>query len=331
MIMSLEFYAGRKVMITGGLGFLGSALAHHLVCLGANVLVVDNMLPGHGANPFNLEGIEHQVKVNYADIRDEDALRVLVRNCSVIFNLAAQTSHGDSMRIPLLDLDINARGNLVLLEACRQNAPDAVIVFIGTRALYGKARYLPVDESHPVTPLDIYSANRLVAEHYHRIYHRFYGMRTFIARLGNCYGPRAQMKHAGYGVLNWFIRLALEGGTIDVYGDGSQLRDYLYVDDAVRALLTIGAKPELCGEVFNVGSGHAVHFIDLVKAVLAAVGQGDYRLVPWPDSAAKVDVGDFVLDPSRLQRKTGWEPQVSLAEGLERTVAFYRAHREHYW
>ena len=329
--MPLEFYAGRSVLITGGLGFLGSNLAHHLVKAAARVVLLDSMLADHGANLFNLDGVEHDVRINYADIRDQEALKVLVPDSSVIFNLAAQTSHSASMIIPLVDMDINVRGNLLFLETCRRYSPDSTIVFISTRAVYGKSRDLPVNEDHPTVPLDVYSANRLVAEHYHRLYHRHHQMRVVIARLGNCYGPRGQMKHAGYGILNWFIRLALDGGTIDIYGDGGQLRDYLYVDDAVRALLAIGAKPELCGEVLNVGSGRAVRFVDLVEAVLAAVGQGGYRHVPWPDSAARMDVGDFVLDTSKLERLVDWKPQVSLAEGLERTVAFYRAHRKHYW
>lgn len=327
----LEAYQQRKVLILGGLGFIGSNLAQRLVTLGAQVTLLDNFLPDHGANWFNLEGFRHRVQVHVSDLRQPEALRELVRGQEIIFNIAAQTSHSDSMCNPLLDLDINCRGNLVLLEACRTHCPEARIVFTGTRAFYGSPPSLPANEKSPVQPKDIYSINRFAAEQYHLIYHLHYGLPVTSLRIGNIYGPRAQMQHPKYNVLNFFVRLALENRPLKIYGDGTQIRDYLYITDACEALLRAGIDARACGEVFNVGSGQGTPFIELARIIVKLAGRGSLEQIPWPPGSQNYDVGDFIMDISKIQEILQWQPQYSLWEGLTETLAFYRQHQNHYW
>jgi UDP-glucose 4-epimerase len=325
------YYRGRKVMITGGLGFLGSSLAIALVDLGARVVLVDALLPLYGGNYYNIEGIKDRVEVHIADIRDSEAMDRLVQGQDTIFNLAAQVSHLDSMTDPLLDLDINARGNLVLLEACRRFNPIVKVVYAGTRGQYGRPVETPVREGHPMRPTDFYGVDKAAAEQYHFLYNKVCGLRAASLRINNTYGPRHQMKHAKYGTLNWLIRLAMEGRSIRVYGDGSQLRDYNYVDDVTEAFLLVGARSEADGEAFNLGSGQPIRFLDLVKVIIETVGNGSYECVPWPQERLAIEVGDYVADYSKIYRLLGWSPKVSLAEGLARTVEFYRRNWRHYW
>lgn len=327
----LENYQQRKVLILGGLGFIGSNLAQRLVNLGAEVTLVDNFLPDHGANWFNLEGIRHQVQVHISDLRQSESLRELLRNQEIIFNIAAQTSHSDSMRDPLNDLDINCRGNLVFLEACREVCPAARIVFTGTRAFYGRPLHLPVNEASPIQPKDIYSVNRFAAEQYHLIYHVHYGLPVTSLRIGNIYGPRAQMKHPKYNVLNFFVRLALENRPLRIYGEGSQIRDYLYVADACEAMLLAGIDPRACGEILNVGSGQGVPFIALARMIIELAGSGWIEQVDWPPGSQNYEVGDFVMDISKIQQILQWHPQHSLREGLTETLSFYRQYHQYYW
>ncbi|PKL74612.1 MAG: NAD-dependent epimerase [Candidatus Melainabacteria bacterium HGW-Melainabacteria-1] len=324
-------YAGRRVLLLGGLGFIGSNLARALVANGAEVSILDNFLPDHGANWFNLSGIREQVQVHLGDLRSGEALAQLVQDQAVIFNIAAQTSHSDSMLDPLLDLDINARGNLLLLEACRHHNPSARIVFVGTRAFYGTPAALPVNEEAALQPQDVYAANRLAAEQYHLIYHRHYGLPVTSLRLGNLYGPRAQMRHPRYNVLNFFIRQALEGRQIQVYGSGSQRRDYVYVADACKALMQAGLDPAALGRVYNIGSGQAHGFLTLVEQIVELAGSGSIQQVDWPAGAKAYDVGDFVMDISRIGRELGWVPDTELNAGLSQTIEFYREHATHYW
>lgn len=325
------FYRRKRVMITGGLGFLGSNLAGALVDLGAEVLLVDALLPLYGGNLHNIEGVEGRLTVEIADIRDQGAMRRLVREQDVIFNLAAQVSHLDSMADPLLDLDINARGNLVLLEACRRLNPGVKVLYAGTRGQYGTPIERPVREDHPMTPTDFYGVNKAAAEHYHFLYGKVCGLRAASLRIGNTYGPRHQMKHAKYGVLNWLIRCAMEGKKMKVYGDGSQLRDYNYVDDVTEAFLLVGASNEVDGQALNLGSGEPTPFVDLVEAIIGTVGSGSYECAPWPEERLAIEVGDFVADYSKINALLGWSPKVGLREGLKRTVEFYRQHWHHYW
>ena len=324
-------YAGLKVLLLGGLGFIGSNLARRLAEHGAEVTILDNFLPDHGANWFNLNGIAEQVKVHIGDLRSEEALRELLRGQDLIFNIAAQTSHIDSMRDPMLDLDINARGNLIFLEACRAVNPEARIVFAGTRAFYGTPSALPVNEEAALRPQDVYAVNRLAAEQYHLVYHHHYGLPVSSLRLGNLYGPRAQMQHPRYNVLNYFIRMALEGRCIQVYGDGAQQRDYVYIEDACQALLLAGRSPTAVGRVYNLGCGLGYGFLELVQQIVALTGSGSWEQVAWPSEARPFDVGDFIIDISRIQRELGWNPHTDLNTGLKQTIEYYREHASHYW
>jgi UDP-glucose 4-epimerase len=317
-------------MITGGLGFIGSNLARELVEAGAEVLIVDALVPGHGGNPFNIDGIEDAIRVNYVDVRDERVMEVLVRDREVIFNLAGQVSHIDSMRDPGTDLEINCRAQLSMLEACRKFNPATKVVFAGTRQVYGRPDYLPVDERHLVRPADINGVNKAAGEYYHLLYNNVFGVRACSLRLTNVYGPRQLIKHNRQGFIGWFIRLAIEDREIQIYGDGSQLRDFVFVDDAADAFLRAGASEACNGEVFNVGGQEAVSHRELTGMLLDAAGAGSVRFVEWPDEKRRIDIGSFYSDSTKFQRAVGWRPQVALREGLRETVAFYRQHMPHY-
>ena len=326
-----EAYQNQRVLITGGMGFIGSTLANLLVKQGAQVTLLDNFLADHGANMFNIADIKDQIQLHISDLRSSAVLNQLVQNQDVIFNLGGQTSHSDSMQDPYLDLDINCRGNLNLLEACRHQNPDARIVFVGTRAFYGTPTTVPVREDADLMPQDVYAVNRLAAEQYHFVYHRHYGLPIVSARLGNLYGPRGQMMHPRYNVLNYFIRLAIENQTIQIYGEGEQRRDYLYIEDACQALLSLGASEKTWGKAYNIGSGQSHTFLELVQLLLAAAGQGDYRHLEWPEGSKAYDVGDFVMDISAIQTDTDWRPETSIQMGFQQSLAFYRQAAAHYW
>jgi UDP-glucose 4-epimerase len=327
----LQAYHGKKVLLVGGLGFIGSTLAHPLVELGAQVRILDNFQPDHGANWHNIGDIRDKVEVHVTDLRDQYALRQLIQDQDVIFNIAAQTSHSDSMVNPFEDLDINCRGNLILLEACRHFNPTARVVFVGTRAYYGSPEQTPVPENSPMHPRDIYSIHRYAAERYHFIYHLHYGLPVTALRISNIYGPYAQMAHPRYNVLNFFVRLALENRPIQIYGEGHQLRDYVYAADAAEALLLAGVHPDALGQVFNVGSGAGVPFRTLAETIVELAGQSRCEFVPWPEGALSYDVGDFIMDTTALHQTLGWQAQTSIREGLAQTIAFYRQHHPHYW
>ena len=325
-----EFYRGRKVMITGGLGFIGSNLARQLVELGADVLLVDSLIPDYGGNLFNIDGIADRVHVNIADIRQQSTMNYLVRDRDVIFNLAGQVSHIDSMRDPYTDLEINCRSQLTVLEACRNHNPDVKVVFAGTRQVYGRPDSLPVSESHLVRPTDVNGINKAAGEYYHLVYNNVFGVRACSLRLTNVYGPRQLIRHNRQGFIGWFIRLAIEDGAIQIYGDGSQLRDFVYVDDAADAFLRAGADDACNGEVFNVG-GEAPHSLrELTDVLVDVAGSGRVQYVDWPPEKKAIDIGSFYADSSKFTRTTGWTPTISLGDGLERTVAFYRQHYRHY-
>lgn len=326
-----ESWDGRRVLITGGLGFLGSNLALRLVELGAQVTLVDSMLPLYGGNLFNIAPIRERVQVNFSDIRDRHSMNYLVHERDVIFHLAGQVSHVDSVLDPFTDVDININGTLSVLEACRQFNPGAKVLFTGTRGQYGPSTRLPVNEEAPTNAQGIYAINNLTAEKIVIMYHEVHGLRGTCLRITNTYGPRHQMKHNRYGVLNWFIRLAMEGRTIPVMGDGSYLRDFLYVDDTIDALLRAAADQAADGQIFNVGWGRGIAFRDLAQAVIAAVGSGRWEYAPFSAERKALEPGDFYADISKIRRVLGWQPSVELADGLARTVAFYREHRDAYW
>ncbi len=325
-----EFYRGRRVLVTGGLGFIGSNLVRQLVELGADVLIVDAMIADYGGNSFNIAGIEDRVRVNISDVRNASIMSVLVRDREIIFNLAGQVSHIDSMRDPFTDLDINCRAQLSMLEACRNHNPDVKVIFAGTRQVYGKPERLPVDERHLVKPVDVNGVNKAAGEYYHLLYNNVFDIRACSLRLTNVYGPRQLIRHNRQGFIGWFIRIAIEDGEIQVFGDGSQQRDFVYVDDAADAFLRAGACSSCDGEVFNVGGREPISHSDLVELLIDVAGSGRVTLVPWPADKKRIDIGSFYSDSTKFERTTGWAPRVGLREGLERTVAFYREHLPRY-
>jgi UDP-glucose 4-epimerase len=324
------FYRGRRVLITGGLGFIGSNLARQLVELGADVLLIDSLIPDYGGNLFNIDGIEDAVRVNIADVRQQSSMNYLVRDREVIFNLAGQVSHVDSMADPYTDLEINCRSQLFILEACRNNNPRTKVVFAGTRQVYGKPDRLPVDETHLVRPVDVNGINKAAGEYYHLLYSHVFGIRACSLRLTNVYGPRQLIKHSRQGFIGWFIRLAVEDREIQIFGDGSQLRDFVYVDDAAEAFLRAGASEACNGEVFNIGGTEPISHRDLVALLLDVAGAGRVRYVEWPREKKIIDIGSFYADSSKFRAATGWEPRISLREGFARTIAYYRQHLARY-
>jgi UDP-glucose 4-epimerase len=322
----LELYRGCRVLVTGGLGFIGSNLARRLVDLGADVVVADAMIPDYGGNMFNIAGYEHRLRVNLGDVRDQTAMDVLVRDREIIFNLAGQVSHIDSMRDPYTDLEINCRAQLSMLEACRKFNPTVKVIFAGTRQVYGKPDRLPVDETHLVRPIDVNGVNKAAGEYYHLLYNNAFGVRACSLRLTNVYGPRQLIRHNRQGFIGWFIRLAIEDREIQIFGDGSQVRDFVYVDDAVDAFLRAGFCRTCDGEVFNVGGLEPIAHRDLVERLVEVAGSGRAAYVPWPDEKKRIDIGSFYSDSSKFARVTGWTPAVPLHEGFARTIAYYRTH-----
>jgi UDP-glucose 4-epimerase len=330
-----DWYRGRRVLITGGAGFIGSNLAHALVAAGARVAVADAFLPDYGANTFNLRGIESDITLHRTDLRaidpaDAAAARALMGDADVIFNLAGQVSHIDSMREPETDLDLNCRCHLRLLETCRRHNPGVKVVYAGTRQIYGRPDRLPVDETHPVRPTDVNGINKAAGEQYHLVYNNAFGLRACSLRLTNVYGPRQLIRHNRQGFIGWFVRLALEHREIQVFGDGSQLRDFVHVDDVVDAFLRAGSNDALNGGAYNVGGAAPVSHRDLVAMLVDAAGGGSVRYVEWPEDKRRIDIGSFFTDSSRFAGATGWSNTVPLAEGLARTLAFYRAHFQEY-
>ena len=321
---------GRTVLITGGLGFIGSNLAFALVDAGCDVTLVDALVSGHGGNPANVEGLD-EVQVVRADLRDSDRLAPLVERAELLFNLAGQTSHLDSMEDPFGDLKLNCGAQLALLETCRRRNPDARIVFAGTRQVYGRPRALPVSEEHPVEPVDVNGIHKLAAEWYHLLYGRLYGPTVSVLRLTNTYGPRMRVRDARQTFLGIWIKQLLTGERVQIYGDGSQRRDFTYVDDAVRALCLAVVDDAVAGEILNVGSREPVSLLELAERLVVLNGGGAYDLVPFPPDRLAIDIGDYFADSSKLEQRLGWSPEVELDDGLRRTLEYFRVHGERYW
>jgi UDP-glucose 4-epimerase len=317
-------------MVTGGLGFIGSNLARRLVELGADVLIVDSLIDDYGGNLFNIDGIAEAVRVNVADVRQQSTMNYLVRGRDVIFNLAGQVSHIDSMRDPYTDLEINCRSQLTVLEACRNFNAGVKVVFAGTRQVYGRPDSLPVRETHLVRPTDINGINKAAGEYYHLVYNNVFGVRACSLRLTNVYGPRQLIKHNRQGFIGWFIRLAVEGRAIQIFGDGSQMRDFVYVDDAADAFLRAGAADSCNGDAFNVGGDRPISHSDLATMLVEIAGSGRIEYVEWPPEKKAIDIGSFYADSTKFRRTTGWSPDTPLADGLRRTIEFYRQHYHHY-
>jgi UDP-glucose 4-epimerase len=323
--------AGKRVLITGGLGFIGSNLAERLVRDGARVAVCDAMIEGYGGNFANVASFRSDLEVHLTDVRDEAGMARLVEDRDVIFHLAAQVSHVLSLSNPYPDIDINIKGTAVLLEACRRHNPGALVVRSGTRGQYGPAVRLPVSEETPADPRGIYEISQLSAEMICRTYTRIHGVRTVPLRLTNVYGPRAQMRHSHFGVVNWFVRLALEGRPIPVFGTGRILRDFLYVDDCVEALAAVAAQPAAVGEVVNVGNDRASTFLEVAEILRDIVPGTEIVFTDFSPERKAQEPGDFVSDITKIRRLTGWEPRVALPEGLARTVRYYRERRAEYF
>lgn len=325
------FFRGRRVLITGGAGFIGSSLAHRLVAAGADVTVVDALIPGYGGNLFNIEPIRGAVRLNISDIRDAHGMNYLVQGMDFVFHLAAQVSHVQSLSDPFPDIDINIKGTAVLLEACKHHNRKAVVIRAGTRGQYGPTSKWPVTEDAPMNPKGIYEVSQLSAEKLLQVYHDVHGVRGVNLRLTNIYGPRAQMSHSHFGVANWFVRLALEGKEIPIFGDGAIKRDFLYVDDCVDAMMLVAAEEKAYGKVFNVGAGDPTTFKDYAQTLIKVAGQGSWRFAPFTPERAAQEPGDFWSDISLIKKTAGWSPKTSVEEGLRRTVDFYRQHRARYW
>ena len=320
-----------RCLVTGGLGFIGSNLAHRLVELDADVALVDSLHPEHGGDRFNVAGLEDRVRIVVGDVCDRDAIGPLVADRDFVFNLAGQVSHLDSMRDPFGDMHANALAHLTLLEACRATNPGVKVVYASTRQVYGRPHYVPVDEQHPFHPTDINGIHKLAGERYHTIYDRIGHVRATSLRLTNTYGPRQLMRHNRQGFVPWFIRLAIDGEEISLFGDGAQQRDFNYVDDVVEALLFAAADDAANGEAFNLGASPPVSLRAFTEQLIAITGTGSYRIEPFPTERKVIDIGDYWADWRKIERVLGWRPQVPLAEGLRRTVDYYRSHRDRYW
>ena len=324
-------FSGARVLITGGLGFIGSTLGRRLTDLGADVLLVDSLIPEYGGNLFNIAGYEGKLKVNIADVRDEFSMDYLVQGHDFLFNLAGQTSHIDSMRDPYTDLEINCRAQLSILEACRKQNSRIKIVYASTRQMYGKPDYLPVDERHLLHPTDVNGINKMAGEWYHILYNNVHNIRAVSLRLTNTYGPRMRVKDARQTFLGIWIKKLIDGEPIEIWGDGRQVRDFNYVDDVVEAMLLAAAAEDANGQIYNLGCEETINFRDLAELCIQVNGGGSYGIIPYPPDRKPIDIGDYYADYRRIRGKLGWSPQINLREGLALTLEFYRQHREHYW
>ena len=327
--MKQATFTDKRVLITGGLGFIGSNLAHQLLDLGASVTIVDSLVPEYGGNLFNIADIESRIRVNISDVRDQHSMRYLIQGQDYLFNLAGQTSHMDSMQDPYTDLEINCRSQLSILEACRHYNKDIKIVFASTRQIYGKPDYLPVDEKHLLRPVDVNGINKMAGEWYHILYNNCYGVRACALRLTNTIGPRMRIKDARQTFLGIWIKLLLEGKAFEVWG-GEQLRDFVYVEDAVAAFLLAAASEDANGQVFNLGCERVISLKDLADLLIEVNGGGRYELRAFPSDRKRIDIGDYFADFSRIRSLLNWEPRVPLRDALAHTVEFYRDNLKQY-
>lgn len=322
-------FFGKKALITGGLGFIGSNLARALVALGAKVTILDSLIPEYGGNKRNLRGLERKVAINLSDVRDRHSLPEFLRGQNFLFNLAGQTSHMDSMTDPETDLEINCRAQLTLLEACRKHNPKLRVVFASTRQIYGRPDYLPVDEKHPLRPVDVNGINKLAGEEYHLLYSEVHGVRSTVLRLTNTIGPRMRIKDARQTFVGIWIRQILEGKPVEVWG-GEQLRDFTYVDDAVEAFLLAATHPQAVGHVFNLGGVGRVSLRHLAQTLVDVAGRGSYTVRAFPADRKKIDIGDYYSDCRLIGKKLGWKPRTTIKQALAQTFGYYRRELQHY-
>ena len=322
-MLGVEQWRGRRVLITGGLGFIGSNLAIRLAELQAEVTVLDSLKPEYGGNLANLDGYDQRVRINISDVRDTHSLSYLVQGQEVLFNLAGQTSHMDSMQDPFTDLEINCRAQLSILETCRSHNPEMRLVFASTRQLYGRPEYLPVDEKHPLRPVDVNGINKLSGEFYHLLYQQVYGIPTCVLRLTNTFGPRMRVRDARQTFVGIWIRRILEGQPFEVWG-GSQLRDFTYVDDCVDAMLLAATHPDAVGRCFNLGGIQPISLQALAEELVTANGSGEFVSREFPADRKKIDIGDYFSDDRLIRSQLGWNPATDLATALKKTLDYYR-------
>jgi len=325
-----ENFINKNIIISGGLGFIGSNLAIRLANLGANVTVIDSLIPEYGGNLWNVEPVKNKIRINISDVRDEHSLRHLVHRKDYFFNLAGQTSHLDSMKNPFSDLEINAKAQLSILEVCKKFNPGIKIVFASTRQIYGKPQYVPVDEKHPLIPVDVNGINKLTGEMYHILYHKVYDLKTAVLRLTNTYGPRMRIKDGRQTFLGIWLRNMVENKPITIFGDGSQIRDYNYIDDVVDAFLLVAGSEMLDGSVFNLGNENYLSLKATAELMIKEYNSGSYHFVPFPEDLKKIDIGSFYCDFSKIKANLGWEPKVANSNGFRETIAYYRNNYQHY-
>lgn len=325
----MSTFKNANIMITGGLGFIGSNLARRLVSLGAHVLLVDSLIPEYGGNIHNIQGIEHKVKVNISDVRDPHSFKYLIRGQDYLFNLAGQTSHMDSMADPFTDMEINAHAQLAILEACRKYNPGIKIVFASTRQIYGKPDYLPVDEKHPLRPVDVNGINKMAGEWYHILYNNVYGIRSCVLRLTNTIGPRMRIKDARQTFVGIWIKFLLEEKPFEVWG-GEQLRDFTFVEDCIDAMLLAVSSEKANGKIYNLGGKEIVSLRHLADHLIKINKKGTFVVKEFPEERKKIDIGDYYSDFTLISEELGWAPETPIEEALQKTIDFFRANLEYY-
>ncbi|MDO5977543.1 GDP-mannose 4,6-dehydratase [Flavivirga spongiicola] len=317
-------FKNKNVLITGGLGFIGSNLAIKLVELGANVTIIDSVIPEYGGNLKNIESIKDRVKINFSDVRDEFSIKYLIKDQDFLFNLAGQTSHIDSMTNPFQDLEINAKSQLSILEACRKNNQNIKIVFASTRQLYGKPQYLPVDENHPIIPVDVNGINKMSGENYHLLYNNIYGIKTCVLRLTNTYGPRLRIKDARQTFLGIWVRNIIEEKPFLIFGDGLQVRDYNYVDDVVDAFILSALSDKTNGHIYNLGEPNPINLKETASILIEENKKGTYNMIPFPEERKSIDIGDFYANFNKINQDLGWYPKTPFREGIKETLTYYK-------
>ena len=324
-------WLNKSVLITGGLGMIGSTIAINLAKQGAKVTVLDVLLHGHGGNKFNVNEIENQIEIIIGDIRNKALVENVVNKKDVIFNLAAQVNYTESINNPYLDLDINCNGHLNILEACRKKTNPPLVIFSSSRMVYGKTNGKVIDEFHETNPLMPYAIHKLAGEKYHLMYWKDFGVPSIILRIPNPYGPRQQMKHSGYGILNWFIKSAMANDEIKIFGSGDQIRDYIYVEDISDAMVKLAEMNNHYGNIFNLGSGIGTNFKEMVKTVVDIVGTGSIKYIDWPNNYSNVETGNYISDIRKLKSYIDWTPKFDLNTGIAKTLEFYNKNKDYYW
>ena len=326
----IDFLVGKKILITGGMGFIGSNLARRLIELGNEITIVDSLIAEYGGNLRNLHDLRDEIRINLSDIRDEFSMKEIIKDKDYLFNLAGQTSHLDSMENPFVDLDINAKAQLSILEACRKNNPEIRVVFASTRQIYGKPKYLPVDENHPLNPVDVNGVNKIAGEQYHLLYNKVYGIATSVLRLTNTYGPRMRIKDARQTFLGIWIRNLLEGKPIQVFGNGSQRRDYNFVNDVVDAFLIVATSKIAIGKAYNLGAPDPLSLDETARLMCEKVDGSSYEHIPFPQNRKAIDVGDFICDYSTFSETFGWKPEVTFDQGIAESIDYFRDEIKYY-